>query len=62
MIADASKQMLLCDDQFAYRRNYSCTLQLVLCQNDFAKMLNDGDNFDVIYFHFESVFELTTHS
>lgn len=62
IFSNAISQGLICKDQYAYRRGYSCTLQLLMCQNDFAEMLNNGDCFDVIYFDFKSAFELTTHS
>lgn len=62
IFSNAISQGLICKDQYAYRPGYSCTLQLLMCQHDFAQMLNNGDCFDVIYFDFKSAFELTTHS
>ena len=59
---NARTQNLLNAEQYAYRKGYSCTLQLLMCQNDFAAYVNGGDSFDVVYFDFKSAFELTTHS
>lgn len=61
ILVNAMSQNLLCKEQFAYRPGYSCALQLLTCQNDFAKMLNNSDAFDIVLFDFKSAFELTTH-
>ena len=61
VLSNASRQNLLCPEQFGYRPKYSCTLQLLCCLHDYATFLNNNDAFDIIFFDFKSAFELTTH-
>ena len=58
---NANCQNLLHDRQFAYRPGKSAPLQLLTTQFEWASMLNDGKNFDAVYFDFKSAFEMVTH-
>jgi exonuclease III len=60
--ANAEKQGLWIDEQFAYRPGRSAVGQLVETTNEWVNLLNKGHAVDVIYYDFKSAFETVTHS
>lgn len=56
IMTNADRQNLLFQNQFAYRKKYSCELQLLKCQFDLAMMFDRGEPFDIVYFDFKSAF------
>lgn len=53
---------LLCDDQFGFRKNRSCALQLLEVLNDWTKAINEGSDVDVIFLDFSKAFDSVSHS
>jgi exonuclease III len=62
ILANATQQGLLCTEQYAYRKGYSCCTQLLTYQNELAHLINNRTPYDVVLFDFKSAFELTTHA
>ena len=58
---NATEQGLICKEQYAYRKGSSFCSHLLVHQKELARMMNNGDFFDVIMFDFLSAFGLTTH-
>src|SRR5437764_225446 len=58
---NANSQEHIMPEQFAYRPDFSTTLQLLEAQNDWALSINESKCVDIAYFDFRSAFERITH-
>ena len=62
VMENATSQALICKEQYAYRKGYSCCTQLLVYQNELARWINDRDSLDIIMFDLRSAFELMTRA
>ena len=52
---------LLSKNQFGFRKNKSCSLQLLKCKNDWTNMIDKGNSVDVVYIDFCKAFDTVSH-
>ena len=52
---------LLSANQFGFRKNKSCPLQLLKCKNEWTKLLDVGESIDIIYIDFCKAFDSVSH-
>lgn len=55
------KNKLFTDDQHGFVPGRNCITQLLVCMEDWTKMIEDGDCFDVIYTDFSKAFDSVPH-
>jgi Reverse transcriptase (RNA-dependent DNA polymerase)/Endonuclease-reverse transcriptase len=48
--------------QYGFRKNKSCTLQLLNCLNNWSKALDNSKTTDVVYIDFQKAFDTVVHS
>ena len=48
--------------QYGFRKNTSCTLQLLNCMNQWTKMIDAKTTLDVVYIDFQKAFDSVVHS
>ena len=53
---------LLSENQFGFRRNKSCSLQLMRCKNEWTKSLDVGQSVDIVYIDFSKAFDTVSHT
>ena len=54
-------QQVLSDKQFGFRKNKSCTQQLLSCRNVWTSQLDQGECLDVVYIDFSKAFDSVSH-
>ena len=54
-------QQVLSDKQFGFRKNKSCTQQLLSCRNVKTSQLDQGECLDVVYIDFSKAFDSVSH-
>ena len=52
---------LLSKNQFGFRKNKSCSLQLLKCKNDWTYLIDKGNSVDVVYIDFCKAFDTVSH-
>ena len=61
MVTHLMKNNLITDDQHGFVPNRDCITQLLVCMEDWSKMIEEGDCFDVIYTDFSKAFDSVPH-
>ena len=61
MVTHLMKNNLIADDQHGFVPNRDCITQLLVCMEDWSKMIEEGDCFDVIYTDFSKAFDSVPH-
>ena len=56
-----NRHELLLPNQYGFRKNKSCALQLLKCKNDWTNLLDKGKSVDVIYIDFCKAFDSVSH-
>ena len=55
------KYKLLADDQYGFMPGRNCVTQLLLCLEEWTKLIEEGETFDVIYIDFSMAFDSVAH-
>ena len=61
LVTHLMKNNLLTDDQHGFVPDRDCITQLLICMEEWTKMMEDGDCFDVIYTDFSKAFDSVPH-
>ena len=61
IMAHLDEHRLLSDRQHAFRKNRSCETQLIIVLNDWAKILDAGDQVDTFILDFQKAFDTPPH-
>ena len=56
-----NRHTLLSPNQYGFRKNMSCALQLLKCKNDWTNLLDAGKAVDVVYIDFCKAFDSVSH-
>jgi hypothetical protein len=61
IVSHLDQKKLLSDKQFGFRKNKSCTLQLLECTDKWSTQLDQKTHIDVVYVDFQKAFDSVSH-